>query len=57
MQDNEEYLKDFGLSSPQYMQLDKIHEEAQSIAKKLATANVDKKNEIQELAASNQELQ
>lgn len=57
MQDDEAYLKDFGLSSPQYIHLDKIHEEAQDTAKKLAAANVDKKKEIDDLNAQNQDLQ
>ena len=28
MEENEEYLKDFGLSTPNFIQLDKLHEEA-----------------------------
>ena len=57
MQDDEAYLKDFGLSSPQFMFLDKINEEAQNIAKNLATSNTEKKNEIEALLESNSELQ
>ena len=57
MEENEDYLKDFGLSSPQYIQLDKIHEEAQTTVNKLASANVEKKNEIKDLVASNTDLQ
>lgn len=36
MHEDEAYLKDFCLSVPQYIQLDKIHDEAQDIAQKLA---------------------
>jgi hypothetical protein len=57
MQEDEAYLKDFGLSTPNFIQLDKLHEEAQDVAQKLAQENVEKKKQIEELAASNQELQ
>jgi hypothetical protein len=40
MEEDEAYLKDFGLSTPYFMHLDKIHEEAQNIAQKLASENV-----------------
>ena len=56
MEEDEAYLKDFGLSTPQFMQLDKTHEEAQNIAQKLASANVEKKKEIDEVTHANQEL-
>lgn len=57
MQEDEAYLKDFGLSTPNFIQLDKLHEEAQDVAQKLAQENIEKKKQIEELAASNQELQ
>lgn len=56
MEEDEAYLKDFGLSTPQFMHLDKVHEQAQDIAQKLAAANVEKKKEIEEMTTTNQEL-
>lgn len=56
MQEDEAYLKDFALSSPEFIQLDKIHEEAQDTAQKLASSNVEKKKEIEELSVANEEL-
>lgn len=57
MEDHEEYLNDFGLSSPQFIQLDKINEEAQNLASKLATANVEKQNQIHSLVEANADMQ
>ena len=57
MQEDEAYLKDFALSSPEFIQLDKIHEEAQDTAQKLAASNVEKKKQIDELSGANTELQ
>ena len=56
MEEDEAYLKDFGLSTPEFLHLDKIHEEAQNTAHKLASANVEKKTEIDEMTKANQEL-
>lgn len=57
MQEDEAYLKDFGLSTPNFIQLDKLHEEAQDVAQKLAKENVEKKLQIEQMAASNEEMQ
>lgn len=57
MRDDESYLKDFGLSTPQYLHLYNIHEEAQDVAQKLAASNVEKKKQIDEFVTANQELQ
>ena len=56
MHEDEAYLKDFCLSVPQYIQLDKIHDEAQDLAQKLASKNIEKQKTIDEFVESNAEL-
>lgn len=58
MQENEDYLKDFSLSSNNtYIHLEKIQEEAQDLTQHLANDNVEKRKQIDEYLVVNQELQ
>ena len=58
MQENEDYLKDFSLSSDNtYINLEKIHEKAQDLTHQLANDNVEKRKQIDEYLIVNQELQ
>jgi len=49
MQENEDYLKDFSLSSDNtYINLEKVHEKAQDLTHQLANDNVEKRKQIDE---------
>lgn len=56
MQEDETYLKDYGLSNPKYIHLQKLQAEAQDVAYKLASSCTEKSRQVTEVAEANQQL-